>query len=402
MAKAVEVEIPDALGFLFDPLGSVRYRVAYGGRGGAKSWQVARALLIHGRQKTLRVLCAREFQSSIRDSVHRLLQDQIQKMGLEAAYSVERSRIYGTNGTEFLFFGFRHDPHTIKSLEGINVCWVEEAHTLTKESWQLLTPTIREDGSEIWLSFNPDKPDDLAYETFVLNDPPPNSIVRKVGWEDNNWLTQVLIDEREHMLRVDPEGEAHVWGGEPWTRTDSQVLADRYEVTDFEERPEWGAPLYGADWGFGHDPTVLLRFFIGDGRIWLTHDERGIGWSADETERRFRRVPGAEDHTIRADNARPETINEMQLRGLNVIAAKKWAGSVEDGVEHLRGYERVVIHPRCKGFSQEARLWRYKTDARTGDVLPVLIDANNHGPDALRYGLEPLIRKREVRKIRVA
>lgn len=390
------VEIPDAFGFLFaPPLGSVRYRVVHGGRGSAKSWSFGRALLLHGVSAPLRILCAREYQSSIRDSVHRLLEDQAGAMGLNGFYEIERARIYGRNGTEFLFLGIKRDPHTLKSTEGIDLCWVEEAEAVSEESWRILIPTIRKPGSELWVSFNPALPDDPTYRRFVA-DTPARSIVRRVSWRDNPWLPEVLEHEQAELLKRDPEVHAHVWGGEPWMRSDAQVLAGRYEVGEFEPDEDWDGPYYGADWGFAKDPTVLVRCWIHGPILYIDYDERGIGWSAAETNRRFRRVPGADKHIIRGDAARPETIAALCELELNVEAAKKWPGSVEDGVEHLRGYKRIVIHPRCKGLIQEARLWRYKTDARTGDVLPKLRDGNDHGVDALRYALAPIIRKREA------
>lgn len=399
MNEPARVELPAALGFLMDPpLGSVRYRVVYGGRGSAKSWSVARALLLHGASSPIgiRILCSREYQSSIRDSVHRLLEDQIQAMGLGGFYTVERSRIYGTNGTEFVFLGIKRDPHTIKSMEGIDICWIEEAEAVSEESWHILIPTIRTEGSEIWVSFNPALPDDPTYKRFV-EDPPSEdrAIIRRVSWQDNPWMPETLHREQEELLRRDPEAHAHVWGGEPWMRSDAQVFAGKYRVEEFEPEDHWDGPYYGADWGFARDPTTLTRNWIVDSRLYIEYDERGVGWSAAEIDRRFRRVPGADSHTIRGDSARPETISALRELGLDVVAAPKWPGSVEDGVEHLRGYEEIVIHPRCKGMIEEARLYRYKTDARTGDVLPKIQDSHNHGWDAVRYALAPIIRKRK-------
>ncbi len=390
----LQPDMPPAFEFLADPpLGSVRYRVAYGGRGGAKSWSAARVLLIHGAQQKLRILCSREYQSSIRDSVHRLLSDQVNDLGLGDFYRIEQTRIYGVNGTEFLFYGLKRDVHSIKSLEGVDLCWVEEAEAITQESLNVLIPTIRAQGSEIWFTFNPKLLDDPIYRRFV-NDPPDNAIVRKVGLEDNPWASQTLKDERADLLRRDPEAEAHIWGGEPWTRTDAQVMGGLYTVAEFEPAEHWDGPYFGADWGFSQDPTTLIRMWTVDSRLFIDREERGIGWSMDEINRRFRRISGADDHVIRGDCSRPETINELRQRGLNVLAAKKWAGSVEDGIEHLRGYEQIVIDPQCTGIIQDARLWRYKTDPRTGDVLPKLRDGNDHGWDAVRYGLVSLIRKR--------
>lgn len=397
-----ELSIPEAfLDLLEPPLGGVRYRVYYGGRGSAKSWSVARALLVHGAKDPLRILCAREYQMSIRDSVHRLLDDQIHQLGLSARYAVERTRIYGVNGTEFLFHGVKRDPHTIKSMEGIDICWIEEAEAVSEESWRIIIPTIRAEGSEIWATFNPALPDDPTYRRFVSEPPENGAIIRKVSWRDNPFISATLRQERDDLLRRDPEAEAHVWGGEPWFRSDHQILSGRYRVEAFEPQDHWGDPLYGADWGFARDPTVLIRLWLTDSRLWIEYDERGVGWSMAEIARRFRRVPGAENCVIRGDCARPETINELCALGLRVKPAAKWPGSVQDGIEHLRGYEEIVIHPRCRGIAQEARLWRYKTDPRTGDVLPRVQDGNEHGWDAVRYALEPMIRAKKTSGLRV-
>ncbi|HEX6927601.1 MAG TPA: PBSX family phage terminase large subunit, partial [Longimicrobiaceae bacterium] len=239
MATTVDVEIPEAFAFLFDPpLGVVRYRVSYGGRGSAKSWQFARALLIHGARRPLRILCAREFQTSIKDSVHRLLADQIDRLGLGAFYEVQQSAILGANGTEFLFKGLRRNIQEIKSTEGIDVCWVEEAEAVSDESWRVLIPTVRKEGSEIWVSFNPALETDPTYQRFVVQ-PPARAIVRRVGYADNPWLPQVLRDEAEELRHRDPEAYAHVWGGEPWRRSDAEVLAGKWIVEEFEPEPHW-------------------------------------------------------------------------------------------------------------------------------------------------------------------
>ncbi len=385
------VQIPRVFGFLFQPeLGELRYRGSYGGRGSAKSWQFARALLVHGAQRTLRILCAREFQSSIRDSVHRLLTDQVDAVGLRDFYTVQQASIVGANGTEFLFKGLRRDVGEIKSTEGIDICWVEEAEAVSEESWRVLTPTIRKPGSEIWVTFNPAYETDATYKRFV-KDPPPRSIIRRVTYTDNPWLPDVLREEAEQLQRTDPDAFANVWGGETWSRSDAEVLADKWEVQEFTPEKHWSGPYFGADWGFARDPSVLVKLWIADSRLYVEYAEGGVQLDADDTEEKFRTVPGAAEHTIRADSARPETINEMRRRKLKVVAAKKWEGSVKDGIDHLRSYEKIVIHPRAKMAVQEARLWRYKTDPRSGDVLPRLQEGNDHVWDATRYGLQPMI-----------
>ena len=390
MSKA---KIAGPFRFLFDPpLGGTRWRVCYGGRGAGRSWSFARALLVLGAMRTLRILCAREYQASIRDSVHRLLADQIEMMGLESLYTVQQRAITGVNRTEFLFMGIKRDPHKIKSLEGVDIAWVEEAEAVSVESWQTLIPTIRKPGSEIWVSFNPGLVTDPTWQMLVL-DPPSKSIVRKVSYTDNPFLPDVLADEAEELKRRDPEGYAYVWGGEPWKRSEAEVLKDKWRVEEFEPEDHWGGPYLGLDFGFANDPLQFSVNWVADSRLFIEWEARGIGWDLDTTERHLRAMPFTRTHKIRADNSRPETINELVKRGFKVEGAPKWAGSVEDGIEYLRSFEEIVIHPRCSGWIHDARLWRYKTDSRTGDILPKLHDGNDHGPDSSRYALAPLIKK---------
>jgi phage terminase large subunit len=388
------VSIPRAFTFLIEhPLGATRYRVAYGGRGSAKSWQFARVLLAAGADRPLRVLCAREFQASLRDSVLRLLEDQLPLLGLDAFYRVQQTGISGLNGTEFIFKGLRRDIAEIKSTEGIDICWVEEAQAVSEESWQVLIPTIRKPGSEIWVTFNPGEPTDPTYVRFV-SDPPPNALVRKVGYKDNPWLPEVLAEEAAILKRRDPEAYAHVWGGEPWQRSELQVFAGKYRVEDFTPTAAWGSPYFGADWGFSRDPSVLVKLFVFDARLYIFAEAGGVQLDMDDLARRFDAIPGAREHVIRADAARPETINEMKRRGFKVQAAPKWEGSVKDGVEFLRAnFEEIVIHPSCARAIEEARLYRYKADPRTGDPLPKLEPGHDHVWDAVRYALSPLIRR---------
>lgn len=394
----MKVETPEAFGELWSvPLGVLRYRVYFGGRGSAKSWQIARRLLILGLERPLRVLCAREYQSSIRESVHHLLVEQIGGLGLWPYYTVTQNEITGIYGTQFIFKGVKRDPNGVRSTEGIDVCWIEEAHALSRQSWQVLIPTIRKPGSEIWVSFNPGEANDPTYQMFV-GQPPPRSIVRKVGYKDNPWLPDVLREEAETLRTRDPEAYAHVWGGDPWSRSDTQVMADKCIVEDFEPGTGWDGPYFGADWGFSQDPTLLVKMWRHSDRLYIEHEVSGVGWDNAHIDRQFRSVPGADSHLIRGDNARPETINELRKLGLNVVAASKGPGSVEDGIAHLRGYLQIVIHPRCTRTQQEARLYRYDTN-KAGDVLPKIVDAFNHAWDAIRYGLSPLIRSRQTPRV---
>lgn len=390
---ALTLEIPAAFDFLFDPpLGVVRYRGAHGGRGGAKSWNFARALLVHGTQRPLRILCAREFMASLRDSVHQLLTDQIDRMSLGGFYTVQQSGISGANGTEFLFKGLKRDVSQIKSLEGIDIAWVEEAQSVSKESWDTLIPTIRKPGSEIWVTWNPALETDPTHQRFIAN-PPTRAIIREVGYLDNPWLPAVLDEEQRELLKRDPEAHAHVWGGKTWSRSDAEVLSGKWKVEDFTPSDHWGAPLFGSDYGFANDPATLVKVWPHDSRLYLEYCVGSKLMDLDAMERTWREVPDAAKYVIRADAARPETTNELRKRGLRVESAPKWQGSVEDGITYLRSFEKIVIHPRCTRAISEARLWRYKTDPRTGDVLPVLQDGHEHVWDAVRYALAPMIKQ---------
>ena len=210
MQQTVNAQFPGKLQFLFSPK---RYKIAYGGRGGAKSWGYARALLIMGAQRTLRILCARETQKSIADSVYKLLCDQIQELGLEYFYSVTKTNIVGANGTEFTFAGIRQSSvGDIKSYEGCDICWVEEAQIVSKRSWEILIPTIRKENSEIWISFNPELETDETYKRFVLN--PPNGITPvKINWRDNPWFPEVLKQEMLDLKAKSPDDYEHVYEG---------------------------------------------------------------------------------------------------------------------------------------------------------------------------------------------
>ena len=230
----MQVHFPPALQFLFSPS---RYKVVYGGRGGAKSWGMARALLVKGAGQPLRILCARETQESISESVHRLLADQIKAIGLESFYHVQQNAIYGVTGTEFSFAGLRHNVLNIRSLEGTDIVWVEEAHAVSHDSWETLIPTIRKTDSEIWVSFNPQDASDDTYQRFVVN-PSPRAVVRKVTWRDNPWFPDVLRAEMEELRAKNEDEYRHVWegdvratpGGALWTR--QQIDANRIRLQD--------------------------------------------------------------------------------------------------------------------------------------------------------------------------
>ncbi|MEJ8308591.1 PBSX family phage terminase large subunit [Agrobacterium larrymoorei] len=395
MAK---VQIPRAFRFLFDermPDGSpIRYRAAYGGRGSGKSHAFAAALVIKARQKPIRVLCAREIQKSIKDSVKRLLDDKIREMGFGQYFRSTDTEIKGTNGSHFVFAGLRSNVESIKSLEGIDIAWVEEATTVSQSSLTNLGPTIRKDGSEIWFTWNPRHESDPVDSMFRLpSGAPPRSIVRRVNWDLNPFFPDVLREDMEWDASRDPDKYRHIWLGEYLRNSEARVFHN-WKVEQFDTPAD--ARFYlGADWGFSIDPTVLVRCFIMGRTLFVDREVYKVGCEIDRTPDLFDRLDQdnlkmARNWPITADSARPETIDYMKRHGYTRIKpAKKGAGSVEDGIEFLKSYD-IVVHPRCKHMVDELTLYSWKTDPVTDEVLPLLNDKNNHVIDALRYAVEGL------------
>jgi phage terminase large subunit len=260
----IVAEFPPKLGGLFRPS---RYKVLYGGRAGAKSWGIARALLLLGAQKPLRILCAREQMNSLKESVHKLLSDQIERLGLSSIYKIQQASIECVSGpgtgTQFFFEGIRQNTDKIKSYEGIDICWVEEAHNVSKSSWDILVPTIRKQDSEIWISFNPDLETDETYKRFVLN-PPLAAWVQKVGWEDNPWLSADMVAEIEHLRARNPAEYQVIYGGHCRTVLEGAVYEselleaeDAGRITEVPYDPHVGVSTF---WDLGWGDATAIWF----------------------------------------------------------------------------------------------------------------------------------------------
>jgi len=284
----VNAEFPEKLACLFKPN---RYKVLYGGRGGAKSWGIARALLIMASNKPLRILCARELQMSIRDSVHKLLSDQIAALQLSGFYEIQNSSIKGLNGSEFSFAGLRSNVAQIKSYEGVDICWVEEAQTVSKGSWNVLIPTIRKDGSEIWVSFNPELEEDETYQRFVLH-PPAGAVVEKINWSDNPWFPEVLRAEMEALKTRDYSSYLTVWEGLCRKSIDGAVFGNELAVAELE----------GRITNVPYDPSKPVH------RIW------DLGW-ADNVAIWYLQFVGTETRLIRYQEDNQKTISYYLAEG---------------------------------------------------------------------------------------
>ena len=376
-------QLPDWAEQLWQPS---RYKVMRGGRGSAKSRTAASALLIQAVQGVHRVLCAREIQKSIKDSVKRLLDDEIERLGLSEFFESTENEIRGRNGSLFIFAGLRGNTASIKSIEGVTRCWVEEAQTISQSSLDDLIPTIRAPGSEIWFTYNPRHATDPIDVMFKADELPPNTILLHVNWQDNPWFPEVLRDEMEYDRRRDLDKYLHIWEGQYQTSSEARVFKN-WTVEEFDV-PKDALIRQGADWGFSVDPTVLVQCYIEGRKLYVPHEAYRVGCEIVDTPALFLTVPDAEKWPITADSARPETISHMQKNGFpKIMPAIKGAKSLEEGVEFLKSFD-IVVHPRCKHLIDELTLYSYKTDPLTGLLMPVLEDKDNHVIDALRYACE--------------
>lgn len=260
----LEAAFPDKLRPLFEPK---RFKVLWGGRGAGRSWGIARALLLIGADRPIRVLCARELQKSIDDSVHKVLSDQIGKMGLEGFYEIQRQGIYGKNGTSFSFEGIKNNPTKIKSYEGVDFCWVEEAVSVSRRSWDILIPTIRKEGSEIWLSFNPELETDYTYQHFVRDGSklPDRYTVIHMTYSDNPFFPQTLFDEMEEMKRVDYDSYLNIWMGQCRQELEGAVYANEMRGVRLRGqvgRVPWERSVsVSTAWDLGRADKTAIWFF---------------------------------------------------------------------------------------------------------------------------------------------
>jgi len=279
-----------------------------------------------------------------------------------------------------------HTADSIKSLEGYDRAWVEEAQSLSQRSLDLLRPTIRKPNSELWFTWNPLNYTDPVDALLRGDDPPPHAIVQEVNFQDNPWFPDVLKAEMEYDRSRDPDKYKHVWLGGYSSNSEARVFRN-WRIEEFET-PADVTHRFGADWGFASDPTVLIRCHVIGRTIYVDHEAYRVGCEIMDTPDLFLTVPESEKWPIIADSARPETISHMKRHGFpKIMSAIKGPKSVEEGIEWLKSHD-IVVHPRCQHTIDELTCYSYKTDALTGQVLPILADRDNHLIDALRYACE--------------
>jgi phage terminase large subunit len=379
-----------------------RYKGAHGGRGSGKSHAFAEAVIeAHVMDPKRRTVCVREIQKSLAQSVKRLLELKIEQLGVSSYFEVQESQIKCTHGDGLIIFqGMQnHTADSIKSLEGYDCAWVEEAQSLSQRSLDLLRPTIRKPGSELWFTWNPRLDSDPVDALLRGENPPPGAVVADVNYRDNPWFPDVLRAEMQYDLNRDPDKYQHVWLGGYVANSEARVFRN-WRVEEFEA-PADATHRFGADWGFASDPTVLVRCHLIGRTLYVDHEAYRVGCEIMDTPDLFLTVPESERWPIVADNARPETISHMQKHGFpKIMPAVKGPKSVEEGIEWLKNYD-IVVHPRCQHTIDELTLYSYKTDALTGKILPVLEDKDNHVIDALRYACEAMRRTMQKKVVEV-
>lgn len=393
-----DVEFPKKLKSLFDK--TLRYLIYHGGRGGAKSWGVARALLMRAREEELRILCARETQKSISESSYQLLKDQITELGLDDFYTVLNSEIRGANGSLFLFAGIKHNVANIKSKEGIDIVWVEEAEKVTKNSWDTLIPTIRKDGSQIIVTFNVDVEEGDTYQRFVINKP-TNSIVEKLTYRDNPWFPKVLEQERLDCLERDPIGYDNIWEGNPKQAVEGAVYRDELQTLLDEGRV--------GDYPYDSSKPCITYWDIGEAdcmSIWI---EQKVGlnrYLVDFIQDNLKKVPYYIEllnergytysahvlpHDAKNDIANAEFTTFQMVKNAfpnsRVHVNDNFPGAVKVGIEAVRNIFPFLYFNKDTTIEgrYSLKMYHYKTDPNTGKTY----GENPHhdfsdAPDALR------------------
>lgn len=403
----VQIELAPKLVELFSE--PARYYCAWGGRGSGKTRGFAlmtaiKAYMAAESGKSGVILSAREYMNSLEESSMEEIKQAIRAVPwLDSYFDIGEKYIRTKNRrVSYVFAGLRHNLDSIKSKARILLAWVDEAESVSEVAWQKLLPTVREEGSEVFVSWNPEL-DGSPTDTRFRKTTPESWRGVEVNYNDNPWFPEVLdLERRSDYERLDPQTYAWVWDGAYRENSDAQVFSGKYKIGEFTpDEDKWHGPYNGLDFGFAQDPTAAVVCWVHDDRLWIEHEAGKVGLDIDDTARFVdQRIPGFGKSVIRADSARPESISYLKRHGMPFAeGVPKWTGSVEDGITHLRSYKEIIVHPRCKEVLKEMRLYSYKVDRLTGDITTKLVDANNHYIDAIRYALNPMIQGKGRMKI---
>lgn len=412
MAKTTQLNLPPKLLPVFT--GDARYRGAYGGRGSGKTYSFAKMAAVAGYKFGRAgisglILCGREHLNSLDESSMAEVKAGIaSEPWLTKYYDVGEKYIRSRDGRiRFAFSGLRHNIDALKSKSRILVAWIDEAEGVEEVAWRKLIPTVRAedpDGSwqsEIWVTWNPEVEGSATDERFKLG-PPSNSKIVQMNWSDNPWFPEILNKERLDDYEKRPETYEHIWEGGYLTITDAQIFNGHFEMDEFEPEDDWDGPYHGLDFGFSQDPTAATQSYIHNKILYIRREAVKKKLDLDDTVPFLAdRIPRISMYPVRCDSARPESISHINKHGIpRAIAAKKGKGSVEDGIEHMKSFDKIVVHPDCPETYNEFRLYSYKIDRLSGDILPVPVDAHNHCIDSIRYAIEPVMRLRSKPRMR--
>lgn len=404
---AAQLQLPPKLIPVFT--GDARYRGAYGGRGSGKTRTFALMTAVRGYQfgrsgRSGVLMCAREHLNSLDESSMEEVKQAISSYKwLANYYEMGEKYIRSRDGRiRYAFTGLRHNLDGVKSKARVLIAWVDEAENVSDAAWRKLIPTVREPGSEIWPTWNPESENSATHQRFRVS-PSDDSKIVELNWQDNPWFTAELEAERMEDFLKRPDTYDHVWEGKFLVITDAQIFKGLFEVDEFEPDSSFDGPYHGLDFGFSQDPTAATQSYIKGKVLYIRREAVKKKLELNETVPFVSTcIPRIGMHTIRADSARPESISHLRGNGFpGIVAAKKGPGSVEDGIAYIKQFDRVVIHPDCPETAREFRLYSYKVDRLSDDILTDIVDANNHCIDSLRYALEPMIRLRARPRLRV-
>lgn len=405
---AIDIQIPPKLIPLFTD-NNLRYLVSKGGRGSGKTRTFALMTAIKGymfaeENRNGVILCAREHLNSLSDSSMEEIKQAIRSVPfLESYYELGENFIRTKNRrVSYVFAGLRHNLDSIKSKARILLCWIDEAEGVSEVAYRKLLPTVREENSQVYITYNPEKrnsPTNVRFGKPTMTDDNGIIIGRciEMNFTDNPWFPEVLdIERRRDKDNQDDSTYRWIWEGAYLEMSDSQIFRNKYEIKDFDPDYEnWDGPYFGLDFGFAQDPTAAIKCWIHGDCIWIERECGRIGLELDDTVSYIEKaMPDVGKYPIWADCARPESISHLKKKGLpRIKPVEKGKGSVEDGLEHIKSYKRVYIHSRCKETLSEFREYAYKKDRLTDEVLPIIVDKHNHYIDALRYALEKIMKR---------
>lgn len=394
MAKH-EVTVPNKLIPAFNNLNQAIYDIIvwWGGRGGAKSQALSAIGIMESYIDDGVILCCREIQKSINDSIYSSLVSYIEDKGLSQDFKILTNAITNIRtGAQFIFSGLKSNITSVKSIHKLRVVLVDEAENVSQNSWDILLPTPRYNQVRFYVVFNPRFEDDPTWKEFVAKED-KRKLVININWQDNPWFPPSLDAQRKRDLKGDAGRYAWIWDGKFLQITDASILAKKIVSRDFEVDNSYGDPLIGIDWGFSNDPTAVVECYIKDNNLYIRNAGSKVGLELDDTSDWLsRQSPKIKRHTSRADNARPETISKVKKDIPLIKACRKWKGCVEDGIVFLQSFDEIVIHSDAECSRAELTAYQYKLD-KYGEITAIPLDKDNHFADAIRYAVEPHVGK---------